>query len=95
MQTGARPGRQRLYWRAPLGLAKVDKELVFAEYWTDSDPTMRTHKKRVKCAEVLVPMRVEPQLIIGAYVSCGRARSALVGVAPKLAITTNAHLFFR
>ncbi|MGQ9555506.1 MAG: DUF4433 domain-containing protein [Anaerolineae bacterium] len=82
------------FWPAPDGLAKVDKELVFAEYWTDSDPTIQTYKKRVKCAEVLVPMRVEPQFIVGAYVSCERVRSALMAVAPKLVIVTNAHLFF-
>ena len=87
------------FWPSPAGLARVDKGLVFAEYWTDEDQIQEWHKKRVKCAEVLVPDRVVPQFIIGAYVSCSEAQNALQNVVEtnnlRLNITLNAHLFFR
>lgn len=83
------------FWPAPAGLAKVDKELVFAEYWTDSDQILKWHKTRVKCAEVLVPERVAPRFIVGAYVSCQEAAERLQSVEADLVITVNGHLFFR
>jgi hypothetical protein len=50
------------FWPSPLGLGKIDSSLVFAEYWTDADQIAGWHKKRVKCAEVLVPDSVDPRL---------------------------------
>jgi hypothetical protein len=34
---------------APDGLRYVDKDAVFAEWWTDSDPIMKLRKKTWKC----------------------------------------------
>jgi hypothetical protein len=48
---------------APGGLAIVNRELTFATYWTDTDPIQYYRKKSAKCAEVLVPDRVEPQYL--------------------------------
>jgi len=83
------------FWPSPAGLAKVDQDLVFAEFWTDSDQIAEWQKKRVKCAEVLVPDKVEPRFIFGAYVSCEEARFALEAVEPRTSVTIDAHLFFR
>ncbi len=80
---------------SPEGLALVDSELVFAEYWTDPDPVVYYRKKAAKCAEVLVPRRVAPEYIVGAYVSCDAARRAIAGKAPDLPTAVDAHLFFR
>jgi hypothetical protein len=55
------------------GLALLDANEVFAAYWTDPDPYERDRLKGVKCAEVLVPERVDPRFIIGAYVCSLRA----------------------
>lgn len=83
------------FWPVPVGLAKVDKQLVFAEYWTHSDQIEQWRRMRVKCAEVLVPDRVQPQHIIGAYVSCSEAAEALQRTGVYLTITVDGHLFFR
>jgi len=82
------------FWPAPAGLAKVDRELVFAEYWTDSNQILKWHKARVKCAEVLVPDRVEPRFIVGAYISCQEVAERLRSAGVDLTITIDGHLFF-
>ncbi len=80
---------------APAGLAQVDEDLTFAEYWTDPNPYAYYDKKRRKCAEVLVPDRVEPRFITGAYVSCERARAAYVATDVAWPVAVNPHLFFQ
>jgi len=80
---------------SPEGLSKVERDLVYAEYWTDEDQIVAWTKKRVRCAEVLVPSRVEARFILGAYVSCQRAARALSAAALGLDIRIDAHLFFR
>jgi len=83
------------FWPAPDGLAKLDGALVLAEYWTDPDTFAYWHKKRVRCAEVLVPQRVPSEHILGAYVSCDESLMRLAAAVPQLVATVNAHLFFR
>lgn len=83
------------FWPSPGGLSKIDKDLVFAEYWTDSDQIVEWRKKATKCAEVLVIDRVEPRFIIGAYVSCQEAEKNLKELGCNLPITIDSHLFFR
>lgn len=83
------------FWPAPDGLARLDKTLVLAEYWTDQDILAYWNKKRVRCAEALVPQRVPPEYILGAYVSCDESLMRLTAAVPQLAVTVNAHLFFR
>ena len=57
-----------LFLPSPQGLARLEKERVYARWWTDPDTFVYWEKKRKRCAEVLVPKRVEVQLITGAYV---------------------------
>jgi hypothetical protein len=83
------------FWPSPSGLKNVNGELVFAEYWTDENPFTQWEKKRIKCAEALVPGKIEPKHILGAYVSCEGARQALSATCTELEITVNPHLFFR
>ena len=55
---------------APHGLELIDKERVFAKYWTHrNDLFDEWRHKSEECAEVLVPDRVPPEYIIGAYVA--------------------------
>lgn len=51
------------------GLAMINKDLVFARYWTDADPIAYYRKKSAKCAEVLVPDQVALNFLFGGYVS--------------------------
>lgn len=80
---------------APAGLRIVDKGATFAEYWTDPDPIEYYRRKSKKCAEVLVPDRVDPRYLIGAYVSCVRALATFDALSLQLKATVNQYLFFR
>ena len=76
-------------------LASIDYELVFAESWTHPEDQGRERRhKSIKCAEVLVPDRVAPDYVFGAYVSGTTSRARLAKVAPSLEATVNADLFF-
>jgi hypothetical protein len=79
---------------APYGLSIVDRELTFAEWWTDQDPIRYYQKKSAKCAEVLVPDRVEPAFVTGAYVSCEASLALMQGLHVDLPVTVDPHLFF-
>ena len=79
---------------APEGLAIVDSELTFAEWWTSSNQFEQLERSRRKCAEVLVPEALSPPFIEGAYVSCNDSLAALSVVAPDLPVEVNPHLFF-
>lgn len=83
------------YVRWSASLAIVDKDLVFAEYWTHpEDQIAEWRHKSVKCAEVLVPDEVPARYVEGAYVSGRAGRDALSAAAPALAVTEDAHFFF-
>jgi hypothetical protein len=81
-----------LFLPAAEGIAALDESAVFAERWTSS-----SEAKQLRMAEVLVPDRVPPSLITGAYVpdhAAGeRLRSHLRG--RSLATRVDPWLFFR
>lgn len=83
---------------APKGLAMIDCDRVFAEYWTHDDPHEYAEHKRIKCAEALVPDVVGPEYLVGAYVSCAASRPTLAqavsGVLQPFTIEIDPHLFF-
>lgn len=77
------------------GLAFLDREQVFADDWRHPGDELEYLKHRsIKCAEVLVPNRIPPTYIIGAYVSCMQSRVKLARIVPNLQITIDPHLFF-
>lgn len=84
-----------IFLPSPSGLRKVDKGIIDAEYWTDTDTIKEWEKKRVKCAEVLVPDKVETTFIFGAYVSCSSSAQRLKDSGFDLSIKINSYLFFR
>jgi hypothetical protein len=84
-----------LFVNSPNGLRIVDKELTFAEYWTHADQIEAWRHRRMKCAEVLVPDRIPPEYILGAYVSCEEAKVTFEATGANIPVTINAHLFFR
>ena len=79
---------------SPKGLSKIEHSLVFAKYWTDQDPVKERAKKRAKCAEVLIPNIVNVRYIMGAYVSCNKAKIELEKLTPNLNVTIDLQLFF-
>jgi hypothetical protein len=80
---------------APGGLAIVDEALTFAESWNHPDYFEKIRRKQAKQAEVLVPDRVEPKFVRGAYVSCKAAEDALLMLAPDCEVRRRRSLFFR
>jgi hypothetical protein len=78
------------------GLQRLDRDLVFAEDWRHpNDPLAYYRHKSIKCAEVLVPDRVAPGFILGAYVSCPQARSKILALASNLNVVIDGHMFFQ
>lgn len=52
------------------GLPLLSREEIFARSWIRRDDQMEEYRlKGVKCAELLVPVKVDVNLIIGAYVA--------------------------
>lgn len=83
------------FFPSPAGLARIQRDLVFAEYWTDDDTYEHWRKKRSKCAEVLIPNAIEPGFVIGAYVSCRESEHRLGASGIHLSILIDAWLFFQ
>lgn len=73
----------------------MDWNGIFAEYWTDGDAIAYYYKKRIKCAEVLIPQRLSPDFIFGAYVSGESSKILLIEQGFNLSIIIDQHLFFR
>lgn len=83
------------YASAPDGLAIVDSQLAFAEWWLHNDPIEQHRRRSARCAEVLVPDLVATGLIRGAYVSCPEGLIAFKETTQSLQAQTDGHLFFR
>jgi hypothetical protein len=79
---------------APGGLSIVDRARTFADDWTSADRIEYYRKKAAKCAEVLVPDRVDPCHILGAYVSCEGALARFNALGTGLEAAINRHTFF-
>jgi hypothetical protein len=50
------------------GLGSINRDRIFARYWTHPNQYEEMSHKSEKCAEVLVPDCVAPEFILGAYV---------------------------
>ncbi len=86
----------RRFAAAPGGLAIIDEDKTFSEYWTHpGDPIAYWRHASMKCAEVLVPDSVNADFILGAYVSCEASRDQMASDAPGLPAEINRRLFFR
>jgi len=87
------------FYPSPEGLKYLDKDLIFAEYWTDPDPIIAYERKSVICAEVLVPDFVSSKFIRGIYASCNESQQIVTDLLKGLSICgniqINSHLFFQ
>jgi len=83
------------FWPVDDGLSVISRERVFARYWTHPDDFYeeRRHKSE-KCAEVLVPDRVNVRLITGAYVANQLALAEFQGLDSELSVRTRSDMFF-
>jgi hypothetical protein len=81
---------------APGGLSIIDSERTFAEWWTHEDDQIAEWRhKSAMCAEVLVPERVAPAHINGAYVAGQEAEQMITGLRLAIDTTINGRLFFK
>lgn len=87
------------YYSSPDGLAYLDKDLVYAESWLHADQIEEWQHKSIKCAEVLVPNRLDSVYIKGAYVSNQitkeQAQASLEAAKIDLELTIQRDLFFQ
>ena len=81
---------------APSQSALLDFDDIFARDWTHPDDQIREwrHKSR-KCAEVLVPHRVPPGMLVGAIVADAAARDRLNQAGFALPFVIDPDFFFR
>ena len=80
---------------APGGLATVDKDRVFAEYWTHpNDPFEYFRHSAEKCAEVLVPDRIDASYVEGAYVCSPAVKATIDALDLEIDVAVNRHMYF-
>ncbi|MBN1984333.1 MAG: DUF4433 domain-containing protein [Chitinivibrionales bacterium] len=79
---------------SPYGLSIVQKDRTFAEDWRDEDKIQYLRNKFHKCAEVLIPGKVDPRYIFGSYTANSEAQELLLKHGFKKPIEVNKHLFF-
>jgi ssDNA thymidine ADP-ribosyltransferase DarT-like protein len=81
---------------APSQWRLLDWDAIFAADWRHpgNQVAYLRHRSR-KCAEVLIPHRVEPGLITGAYLVDSAAAARLGAVGCALTVTVDPALFFR
>lgn len=90
----AATGWVRFYPVAP-GLAAVDKDSLYARYWTHpDDPYAEKRHKSLKCAEVLIPDKVEPRCILAAYVANQTALASFTKLSTALTASIPDGIFF-
>lgn len=82
------------FYPSPSGLEALESSLVMARYWISDDPYEYMHRKRARCAELLVPDEIPPLLITGAYVSCPAAQTSMLHAEFVLPVEINHDLFF-
>ncbi|MEX3954713.1 DUF4433 domain-containing protein [Trinickia sp. EG282A] len=72
----------------------LNYDRIFARDWTDDDQITYWRKKSAKCAEVLVPHRVDAALVFGAYARDATTARRVQAGWPNLQVTVDADMFF-
>ncbi len=81
---------------APAQSNLLDFNDIYARDWRHPDDQIREWQhKSSKCAEVLVPRRVQTNMMLGAYVVDGAARVRLSEAGFALPVSIDADFFFR
>ena len=80
----------------PSQWVELDFDAIYALDWRHPDDPIEYYRhKSKKCAEVLVPERVEPSFLLGAYVVDEDAATRLVACGFTLPVEIDPVLFFR
>jgi hypothetical protein len=83
------------FMTVPEGLAAIDRDRLFARSWKHPEDMYEemSHKSE-KCAEILVPDRVEARLVVGAYVANQTALAAFQALGTGLPVSIRGDMFF-
>ncbi len=84
-----------IFLHSPSGLARLNEDRVYADSWENQDYWTKVELKRARCAELLVPNRVEPWFVLGCYVDRRDRRPECSSQSPALSVEVNAHVFFK
>lgn len=87
-------GDQWVRFYHPKDWRLLDFDRIYALDWRDQDRFAYYDKKRKKCAEILVPRKVDPSFLIGAYVVDEAAAKRLASHGFLLPVTIDADMFF-
>jgi hypothetical protein len=82
------------FYNVETGLAVINKETLRARYWTHADTYQQWIHASAKCAEVLVPDKVESSFIQEAYVANETALKALQTLGASLKVQIHNDIFF-
>ena len=83
------------FWPVANGLQAINRDRVFSKYWTHPENLFdEWDHKSEKCAEVLIPDRIEPRYIIEAYVANETARCKFEELKLGLSATIKNDIFF-
>ena len=74
---------------------KLDFDMVFARSWESDNQFEYWRKKSAKCAEVLVPGKIEPSFIIAAAVKSDEDKDRILSLGFDKRIYVSSDLFFR
>lgn len=77
------------------GILKLDFAKIYDEWWIDDDQYEQWNRKRIKCAEILVPNAIAYEYIIGAVVVDEHAQHELELHGFQKEIVVRPKIFFR
>jgi len=83
------------FYTSDEGLEIINFKVVHDQYWTDNNPIKHREKSAIKCAEILVPNSLSPELIVGAYVVSEEAKQSLLVNGFDKRIHVNPKVFYR
>jgi hypothetical protein len=83
-----------LFLPSPAGLKKLCYDEVFVRSWICPENQARQWRLgSTVCAELLIPHKIDPELILGAYVCSQPSLSKLQGFCPNLHCQINRDIF--
>ncbi len=77
------------------GINKLDYVAIYNEWWDSDDPLEKQIKKRIKCAEILVPHSIPYRYIVGACAVSQAAMQSLLNQGFEKEIRIAPKVFFR
>jgi len=83
------------FYDVEAGLAALDRDRLYAVFWLHPESVIEQDRHAtLKCAEVLVPDRVTPDFICGAYVANEVGLATLQALGLSLPATIKSAMFF-